>query len=221
MDFTIADFVADLRAPTPSAAAEMVSGAREDLRATVTSLQGRLSQAMMLGFERRRSALDRLSRNRAFITAPNRVKELQQRFDEAALRMNQAMERYLTRLGRRREIAQTRLVRLDLRKAIAHRREVLARNHQGLTACMRARLRQERARLALAAGRLDALSPLAILQRGYAICRDENGAILRDAAATQPGRQVGINLARGSTPLPGRRCGRVPLILFGSPAPSR
>ncbi len=198
VDFTIADFVADMRAPTPSAAAEMVSGAREDLRVTVTSLQGRLIQAMKLGFERRHSALDRLARSRAFVTAPNRVRDLQQRFDDTALRMNQAIERHLSRLGRRREMAHLRLVRLDLSKVIAHRREVLAGKRQALIACMRARLRQERARLALAAGRMDALSPLAILQRGYAICRDESGAILRDAASTRPGREVGVDLARGA-----------------------
>ena len=214
VDFTIADFVADLRAPTPSAAAEMVSGAREDLRTTVTSLRGRLKQAMKLGFERRRSALDRLARNRAFNIAPNKVRDLQQRFDEATVRMNRAMERYLARLGRRRELAHTRLVKVDLRRVIAHCREILVRNRQGLIACVRARLRQDRARLALAAARMDALSPLTVLQRGYAICRDENGTIVRDAAAVRAGQQVGIDLARG-----GLRC-RVEEIVNGRGVPA-
>ncbi len=66
---------------------------------------------------------------------------------------------------------------------------------------MRARLRQHQARLGLAAGRMDALSPLAILRRGYAICRDESGTIVRDAAAVHVGQQVGVDLARG-----GLRC---------------
>jgi exodeoxyribonuclease VII large subunit len=71
VDFTITDFVADVRAPTPSAAAELVSGARGDLTATVRSLVGRLVQAMRLQIERRRSSLERVSRDRAFDVAPN------------------------------------------------------------------------------------------------------------------------------------------------------
>jgi exodeoxyribonuclease VII large subunit len=215
VDFTIADFVADLRAPTPSAAAEMVSGAREDLRTTVASLRGRLVQAMKLGFERRHSALDRLARNRAFNIAPNKVRDLQQRFDEASMRMSQAVERYVSRLARRNEVAHTRLVKIDLRQVIVHRREVLGRNRQALVAAMRAQLRRHRSDLALAAGRLDALSPLGILQRGYAVCRDERGAILRDAGAVQPGQQVGIDLARG-----GLRCRVEQQLLDGRSAPS-
>ena len=83
VDFTISDFVADLRAPTPSAAAEMVSGAREDLMATVQSLAGRLVQAARLGIETRRLALERLARNRAFYVTPNKIRDFQQSFDEA------------------------------------------------------------------------------------------------------------------------------------------
>ncbi len=94
VDFTIADFVADLRAPTPSAAAEMVSGAREDLRMSVNSLTGRLSQAMRRGMERRRLNLERLAHNKAFTVAPNKIRDLQQRFDEGTLRMAQAMRQF-------------------------------------------------------------------------------------------------------------------------------
>ena len=198
VDFTIADFVADLRAPTPSAAAEMVSGAREDLRATVQSLRGRLAQAMRLQIEKRRSSLERLSRNRAFEVAPNKVRELQQRFDEATLRMTQAAMRFVTRVRHGERVLQTRLARVDLNQVIARKSNVLARLEQSLASDMRARLKAERSRLELAVGRMDALSPLAILERGYAICRDPQGTILKDVAAVSRGDQVDVRLAHGT-----------------------
>ena len=197
VDFTIADFVADLRAPTPSAAAEMVSGARDELRATVASLQGRLARAMRRGIERRRLELERLARNRAFSIAPNMIRDFQQRFDEATLRMIQAVRKLTTETRHHREMLHTRLVKVDLRQIIGRRREVVARYRQHLISSVRARLQKEHSRLELAAGRLDALSPLAILQRGYAICKDERGAILRDAASVSLGDRVAVNLAKG------------------------
>lgn len=197
VDFTIADFVADLRAPTPSAAAEMVSGARDELSATVVSLQGRLARAMRRGIERRRLELERLARSRAFSITPNMIRDFQQRFDEATLRMIQAVRKLTTETRHYREMLHTRLVKVDLRQIIGRRREIVARNWQHLISSVKARLQKEHSRLELAAGRLDALSPLAILQRGYAICKDERGAILRDAATVSPGDRVAVNLAKG------------------------
>ncbi len=197
VDFTIADFVADLRAPTPSAAAEMVSGARDDLRATVSSLHGRLVQAIRRGLEGRRLRLERLSRNRAFSIAPIMIRDFQQRFDESTLRLMQAVRQYVSRQRHGERMLQTRLVKVDLRQIIGRRREVVARNRQQLVSLARARVQTERSRLQLAAGRLDALSPLAILQRGYAICKDERGTILKDAASISPGDRVVVSLAAG------------------------
>lgn len=197
VDFTIADFVADLRAPTPSAAAEMVSGTREDLQAAVSSLHSRLVQAMRSGIERRRLALERLARNRAFNVAPNKIRDLQQRFDEATLRMTQAMLRFASATRHRERMAHTRLIKLDLGRFIDSRREMLARSRQSLFSSIRTRLARERSRLELAVGRMNALSPLAILERGFAICRDEVGNILRDAARVSAGCRVSVTLSKG------------------------
>lgn len=197
VDFTIADFVADLRAPTPSAAAEMVSGAREDLLVTVSSLGGRALQAVRLLIERRRTALERLARNRAFNVAPNKVRELQQRFDEAASKMVQTMTRQLTALRHRERVLQMRLIKVDLRQTIARNREILAGKQNRLISAARAWLKSRRSRLELEVGRMNALSPLAILERGYAICRNGQGAILRDPARVAPGDRVAVTLARG------------------------
>jgi exodeoxyribonuclease VII large subunit len=197
VDFTIADFVADLRAPTPSAAAEMVSGAREDLRVNVNSYQGRLIQAIRRGIEKRRFSLERLSRNKAFMVAPNKIRDLQQRFDEATLRMSQATRQFASNVRHREQVLYTRLRKLDLQRYIDHKKEILARNHQGLLSGIRARLHRERARLELAVGKIDALSPLAILKRGFAVCRDAQGIIVKNAVVVSIGDKVQVTLAAG------------------------
>jgi exodeoxyribonuclease VII large subunit len=197
VDYTIADFVADLRAPTPSAAAEMVSGAREDLRMSVNSLKGRLCQAIRRGLDRHRLQLERLAHNKAFAVAPNKIRDLQQRFDENTLRMTQAMHRYAYDVRHRERILAARLGAVDLRTFVAHRKDLLARGRQGLNSAVRVLVQRERARLELAVGKIDALSPLAILKRGFALCRDSKGAIVKSAADVGPGDRVRVTLARG------------------------
>jgi len=197
VDFTISDFVADLRAPTPSAAAEMVSGAREDLRMSVNSLTGRLSQAVRRGMERRRLHLERLVHNKAFAVTPNKIRDFQQRFDEATSRMSQAMRRYTSDIRQRERVLAARLNALDLRRIIKHKKEVLVRMDQGLASAVRVRLHHERARLELAVGKVDALSPLAILKRGFALCRASKGAIVKRAADVTLGDNVRVTLAAG------------------------
>ena len=180
VDYTIADFVADLRAPTPSAAAEMVSGARDDLRMSVSSLRGRLSQAVRRGLERRRLHLERLAHNQAFTVAPNKIRDLQQRFDESTLRLSQAMHRFTHEVRHRERVLFTRLNSLDLRSIIRHKKDILAREYQGLISAIRFVCIERRSRLELAVGKMDALSPLAILKRGFALCRDSKGAIVKE-----------------------------------------
>lgn len=197
VDFTISDFVADLRAPTPSAAAEMVSGARDDLRTGVRSLEGRLLQALRRGLAERRLRLERLKRNRAFTVAPNKIRDLQQRFDEGALRLSQAMRQFARGTRQRERLLDARLRAVDLRRLIRHRRDILSHHTQVLTAAAGTRLRRARSRMELAAGKLDALSPLAILQRGFALCRDARGAIVKTAADVAPGDRVRVTLAAG------------------------
>jgi exodeoxyribonuclease VII large subunit len=197
VDFTIADFVADLRAPTPSAAAELVSGAREDLRISVQSLSGRLNQAMRRGIERRRLYLERLAHNKAFTVAPNKIRDLQQRFDEVTLRMSQATRRLASAVRHREHVLSIRLRKVDLRRLIGYKREILERNRQGLIASIRVLMRRDQARLELAVGKIDALSPLAILKRGFALCRDAQGTIVKNAARVSPGDKVRVTLGAG------------------------
>jgi exodeoxyribonuclease VII large subunit len=197
VDYTIADFVADLRAPTPSAAAEMVSGAREDLRITVNSLRSRLYQAAKGGIERRRMNLERLAHSRAFALTPNRIRDLQQRFDESTLKMLQAIRQFSMAIRHREQMLATRLSKLDLGRLIVHKREILSRNHLGLISGIKAQLKRHRSRFELAVGKMDALSPLAILKRGFALCKDSEGVIIKNAANVSPGDRVQVTLALG------------------------
>ena len=197
VDFTIADFVADLRSPTPSAAAEMVSGAREELRTSVNSLMGRLYQAVRRGIEQRRLHLERLAHNKAFTVTPNKIRDLQQSFDENTLRMVQAMQRYTAAIRHRERMLSMRLGTLDLRRLIGHKKDILARNHQALISGVRVRLQHARARFELAIGKIDALSPLAILKRGFALCRDAKGAIVKNSSDVAKGDRVRVTLALG------------------------
>jgi exodeoxyribonuclease VII large subunit len=197
VDFTIADFVADLRAPTPSAAAEMVSGAREDLRTSVNSLRGRLAQAIRRAIERRRLSLERLAHNKAFTVAPNKIRDLQQRFDENTLRMAQAMQRFTSANRHRERLLAMRLNSLDLHRIIYHKKDILARSRQGLISAIRARVNHERSRFEIAVGKVDVLSPLSILRRGFALCRDAKGAIIKSASGVARGDEVRVTLAAG------------------------
>jgi exodeoxyribonuclease VII large subunit len=196
-DYTISDFVADLRAPTPSAAAEMVSGARDDLLASVRSFQGRLNHAVRRGIEKRRLYLERLAHNRAFTVAPNKVRDLQQRFDETTLRLSQVVQQYVSDLRHQDHMLSTRLKKVDLHRFIQHKGEILEGRHQGLMSGIRVALQCNRARFELAVGKMDSLSPLAILKRGFSLCRDEQGAVIKDSANVSRGDQVHVTLAEG------------------------
>jgi exodeoxyribonuclease VII large subunit len=197
VDYTIADFVADMRAPTPSAAAEMVSGAREDLRSTVISLKGRLYQAARRSIERRRLSFERLAHNKAFMVAPNKIRDLQQRFDEGMMRLTQAMRRFASQTRHREQMLSSRLHALDLRRFIYRRRDAWTHAQQRLVSAIKTNLYAERSRLEVAVGKIDALSPLAILRRGFALCRDEQGAIVKNASAVSCGDRVTVTLALG------------------------
>jgi exodeoxyribonuclease VII large subunit len=197
VDYTISDFVADLRASTPSAAAEMVSGARDDLLASVNSLKERLMQAVRRGIEQRRMRLERLAHNKAFMVTPNKIRDLQQRFDEGTLRMTQAMHRFMHAIRHRERMHSMRLNAVDLRRGIHHKRDILARSHQGLVSAVKSLLHRDRGRFEIAVGRMDALSPLAILQRGFALCRDARGVIIKSASLVSRGDKVRVTLAAG------------------------
>jgi exodeoxyribonuclease VII large subunit len=151
-DFTIADFVADLRAPTPSAAAELVAAREDEICGALDHLGRQMNRLMRFRIVDLRSRVQEQALSHAFDEVKSQLRNARRRFDAASTACNSAME---------------------------------------------TSVQEARERLGLAAASLDALSPLAVLHRGYAIAQDASGKPLRDAAAVAAGDDVSVRLAKG------------------------
>jgi exodeoxyribonuclease VII large subunit len=196
VDFTIADLVADRRAATPSAAAELVSPDLTELSARITNLAQRLVAHMQRRLAHTRDRLTWLDRR--LVHPGRRLQELTQRLDELALRLPRSIEQAL-RDGRAR-LAHA-LARLQQHSPVqcmalgAARCEHLT---QRLIQAMQRQLDGQRSRLTTLRRALHAISPLATLERGYAIVSLlPDGMLLREAERVQPGARVRAKLARG------------------------
>ncbi|HYQ37679.1 MAG TPA: exodeoxyribonuclease VII large subunit [Pseudomonas sp.] len=198
-DVTIADFVADVRAPTPSAAAELLAPDSSDLQHRLDGLQRRLTLRMQHLLAARRLQLDGLRRR---LRHPGeRLRQQAQRLDDLELRLRRAM-------AQRLRAGHERLARLDTRLAAQHPerllellRQRLGHLAERLPRAMHAALRERRQRLEGAAQTLQAVSPLATLGRGYSILLDERGRALRRAADAAPGQRLHARLHEGELTL--------------------
>jgi exodeoxyribonuclease VII large subunit len=197
-DVTIADFVADLRAPTPSAAAEMVVAAQDEFRARIDRLSGRLYAAAQAHVQRRRSAVHLLSSRRGVAGFHARIALRGRHASELTHQLHAAMRAGIDARGRRYRALRQRLEQRDLARHLAAMRGRLAAVDTRLgAAAERTRLRAD-ARFRSLAGRLESLSPLAVLGRGYAVCwTGDRSAVVRSASTVSTGDRVHVTLARG------------------------
>jgi exodeoxyribonuclease VII large subunit len=198
IDFTIADFVADRRAPTPSAAAELISPDTAALRQRIQGQHRRAHAAMQRRLQHEGRQLERLEGRLRRASPLSRLRQQQQRLDGLDLRLMRAMRSQLERrrqalaLGTRQLQAQSPARRLQLlRQRFAH---LPARLRQAA----RQRLQQRAERLAALARQLHAVSPLATLERGYAVLRrEETGGVVGSVAGVTPGMRLEALLVDG------------------------
>src|SRR3989338_668409 len=174
-DFTIADFVADLRAPTPSAAAELVIKSKEQLKERLQALEARKAQLVRYQTLHSRQRLTEPLAAPGWRRLEGLVREQSQRADELAAALRLALRDSVAEARQRWALAAARLASFDLR----------------------GRVRQERLRLKALAGQLHQLSPMRVLERGYAIVFDEAGNVVKSAGAVSVGDALAIQLARG------------------------
>jgi exodeoxyribonuclease VII large subunit len=197
-DVTIADFVADLRAPTPSAAAEMVVAAKDDFCHRIDRLHQRLRSSMRHRLQQQRAALHTLTARRGLAGWPARLALHERQASELTHGLTRALRARLSLRQRTFQLLRQRLEATDLRRRLAVNRGRLASaQHRLRAAALRTRERAD-TRFRVLAGRLENLSPLAVLARGYAVCWNaDRTAILRTAASLNPGAQVRVTLHEG------------------------
>lgn len=196
-DFTICDFVADLRAPTPSAAAELVIESAQRFEEHVANLHTRLQRATRYQLLLLRQRLTQLAQHGAFARMQQALGRRAQRIDELVFRMAAAARVQLQAFRRRLDVAGARVRAQDLRRVFGVMQRDLHANEHALAANMRSSLVRLRSRLDGARGRLDALSPLNILERGYSLVFDASGNLVKDAARVQSGDEIRARLHRG------------------------
>jgi exodeoxyribonuclease VII large subunit len=176
VDFTISDFVADVRAATPSAASEIVSKSQEELFERLARLEDRLQGLIRHRLSTLRNFLASKIGSRGFVVAETGIRRMAQRVDDLAFRLEQ--------LGRSGALIRTR----------AHRAEIC---EQRLSTAIRQRLRKWHQAFGAAAHTLDALSPLAVLERGYAVCLTPEGRVVRSVSEVEVDGTVDVRLHQG------------------------
>ncbi len=197
-DFTIADFVADLRAPTPSAAAELITEAQHKIAERVAEQSNRLARAARFQLLQARQRLTRVPVSRAEGRINTLLHRLAQRLDDLSSRLETSISGQL-RLHQRNVADLTAAVlRHDPRQRLSQARERLTIGRTRLVHWMERSLHEAAAHFTALDARLHSLSPLAVLDRGYALVLDAEGALVRSTTQVAPGDKLVTRLSDGA-----------------------
>jgi exodeoxyribonuclease VII large subunit len=195
-DVTIADFVADLRAPTPSAAAELAAPTREDVLDRIGAARAKCAQALRYRLAMLERSLRQQGIERPAGALQRRIGRGMQRIDDQTYRLRERIRAALDARERVRRDLETRLRRFDVRPRLAGDRRRMEAAQASAARCIQVRLARRRAAWEQAAAALAQLSPLSILDRGYAIVTNSAG-IVKDSASAPRGSGIHVRLAKG------------------------
>ena len=197
-DFTIADFVADLRAPTPSAAAELVTEAHHRIGEHLAVRSGRLERAARFQLLQAEQRLARVPENSAQARMAGMLHRLAQRLDDLAFRQESALRAQMRRCQAQVAALGAAMIRRDPRQLFRRSHEHLAEYRTRLRRSMEQIAYASRARHSALDARLHSLSPLAVLDRGYALVLASDGGLVRSAKRLTPGDRITTRLADGA-----------------------
>jgi len=196
VDFTIADFVADVRAPTPSVAAEIVVPNRSDLRATVGALREGLVNRISDGLERNQ---ERWSGLRARLGSPEeRLQQTVDRVAELRERSELAMGRLMVAAGDRVTQGHSRLAATRPDRFNRLHKQTVKGLERRLGPALRRHVGKQREKLEGHLELLDSLSPLTVMRRGYGVVRDDQGQVVRSVKDVKPGDGLRVRLQDGT-----------------------
>lgn len=199
VDFTIADFVADRRAATPSAAAELATPVRLELQQRIEGLERRNRLSLQRRMEYLQNRLQMQAQRMQGLHPANRLLQRQQRVDELEMRLSRTMDYRLQQAAARLATLEVRVRGASPAHRLERRRLQCSESRRRLLAAVREFLLRDRERLIRISRTLDAVSPLATLSRGYAIVSAHpQGPILTDSQQVKPGERIEARLARGS-----------------------
>lgn len=197
-DFTIADFVADMRAPTPSAAAEIVAAHEAQLCSLLERLATNLARSIRFRIAGARTHAQELALSPAFDAVAARLHDAMSTTDDAEHRLQRAITTALQRVQRRLSAATNSLSPTQLRSQSIAARTRLASLNKARDASIATRFETARQQLGVAVAALGAMSPLRVLERGYAIAQDTRGAVVREATAMSIGDALHLRLWKGT-----------------------
>jgi exodeoxyribonuclease VII large subunit len=197
-DFTIADFAADLRAPTPSAAAEIVATHEAQLCSLLATLTANLARSIRFRIAGSRTEVQELALSPAFDAVAARLRAAMTATDDAEHRLQIAITDVVQRAQRRFGAAAHSLSPAQLRSVVLAARARFETLKKARDAGIASRLETAKQQLGMAAAALDAMSPLKVLERGYAIAHDSQGHVVREASALTIGDAVRLRLWKGA-----------------------
>lgn len=197
IDFALTDFVADMRAPTPSAAAELVSPDQSHLLERIMRLRSALIQAQRARMQHAAPKLLNLSQRLLALHPKRRLQQQQQRLDELQLRLNSTIKRSVQNAQQQQQYLDKSLRQLSPVKTLLQHTQHITQLERRLINAQQLQLKQSKQQLAQLSSQLNTVSPLATLARGYSITFDDKQQVVTSSSQLKAGDKVAVKLAEG------------------------